>query len=78
MPLPIPGTIEQMTDFSTRLDRTAFSIGRLDSDSDEKEYWLSRSPDERLRAVEFLRQVAYGYDPATERLQRFLEVVKRA
>ena len=67
-----------MTDLFAKLDRTALSIGRLDEESDEKAYWRSRPPEERLAAVEFLRQVAYGYDPTTERLQRFLEVVKRA
>lgn len=66
-----------MTDFSTRVDRSVLSIGRLDDESDEKSYWRSKTPDERLAAVEFLRQVAYGYDPATERLQRVLEVTQR-
>ena len=37
-------------------------------------YWLSRTPQERMRAVEFMRQKAYGYDPATTRIQKFLKL----
>jgi hypothetical protein len=60
-----------------RLDRTKFSVGSLDEPSDEKAFWLSQTPAERLRALEYLRQVAYGYDPDTTRLQRVLEVAQR-
>jgi hypothetical protein len=56
-----------------RLDRTAFSVVSLYVKSDEKSYWLSRSPHERLQHMEFLRQVNYGYR-AAGRLQRILEV----
>lgn len=41
-----------------------------------REYWLSRTPQERMRAVELMRQKAYGYDPATTRIQRVLEIVQ--
>jgi hypothetical protein len=57
----------------TKLDRTHFSVARL-GDSDEKAYWLSKSPAERLEAVELIRQMIYGYDPARTRLQRILTV----
>jgi hypothetical protein len=60
-----------------RLDKTAFSIARLEDEGDEKAFWISKTPEERLRAAEFLRQSLYGYDPATLRLQRVLEVVER-
>ncbi|GMU22750.1 MAG: hypothetical protein AMXMBFR13_28340 [Phycisphaerae bacterium] len=60
-----------------RLDRSHFSVGSLDEPSDEKAFWLSKTPEERLRALEYLRQVAYGYDPATARLQRVLEIAQR-
>jgi len=42
----------------------------------DREYWMSRTPEERFEALELLRQIAYGYDPATERLQRVLEVTE--
>ena len=29
-----------------------------------------------MAALELMRQINYGYDPTTERLQRVLEVVK--
>lgn len=59
------------------LDKTAFSVASIFEPSDEKAYWLARTPDERLRAVEIMRQIIYGYNPATDRLQRFFEVVER-
>jgi hypothetical protein len=39
-------------------------------------YWHSRTPQERLWALELKRQEAYGYGPATARLQRVLEIVQ--
>lgn len=62
---------------TARLDKTAFSIASLTDESDEKQYWLRKSPYERLRALELMRQIIYGYDPSTERLQRFFEVAER-
>ena len=59
-----------------KMDRTAFSVTSLSVESGEREYWLSRSPLERLQALEFLRQVIYGYDPTSVRLQRVLEVAE--
>ncbi len=59
-----------------RLDKTAFSIAALSDESDQKEYWLSRSPQERLLALELMRQNIYGYDPAVTRLQRILTITE--
>jgi hypothetical protein len=58
-----------------RVDRSAFRVDDLASESDERSYWRSRTPEERMEALELLRQIIYGYDPATCRLQRVLEVV---
>lgn len=61
-----------------KVDRTKFSVIRLeDKDRADREYWLGKTPTERLEAVELMRQMLYGYDPATARLQRVLEIVKR-
>jgi hypothetical protein len=60
-----------------RLDKTVFSVGLLTDPPDEKKYWLAKSPYERLEAVETMRQIIYGYDPLTTRLQRFFEVTQR-
>lgn len=58
-----------------KVDRRAFSVVSLDEqDEDEKRYWRSKTPHERLEAVEMTRQLLYGYDPATTRLQRVFEV----
>ena len=56
------------------MDKSAFSIGSLFDESDEKAYWLSKSPYERLQPVELVRQVIYGYDPTSARLQRVFEI----
>jgi len=67
-----------MTDLdAAKVDRTAFSTGSLLDASDEKAYWLSKTPYERLRATELMRQIVYGYDPSTCRLQRVLEIAQR-
>ena len=61
-----------------RLDKSAFSFGHLlDSEEEEKAFWLEKSPLERLEAIEIMRRIVYGYDPAITRLQRVLEITKR-
>ena len=60
---------------AARLDRTAFQVGSLDDDREEVEYWRAKTPEERMEALELMRQIIYGYDPATTRLQRVLEIV---
>lgn len=59
-----------------KVDRTSFVVTSL-YESDEKQYWLSKTPEERLQALELMRQIIYGYDPATARLQRVLEIAQR-
>ena len=59
-----------------RLDKDALSVVSLSEESDDKEYWYAKTPQERLAAVELMRQINYGYDPTTTRLQRVLEVAQ--
>jgi hypothetical protein len=60
-----------------KMDRSVISIVSLhEQDEEEKRYWRGQSPHERLRAVEETRQMIYGYDPASTRLQRVLEVAQ--
>ncbi len=60
------------------LDRNAFSVITLaEQDEVDKRYWKSKTPHERLEAIELTRQMRYGYDPTTLRLQRVLEVTRR-
>lgn len=58
---------------AARMDRTVFEFGTLDDDDGEREYWLSRTPEERLEAAELLRQINYGDSAITGRLQRVFE-----
>lgn len=58
-----------------RLDKTAITVTSLGEQRRDHAYWLSRPPAERLRAVEYLRQINYGYDATVARLQRVLEIV---
>ena len=61
---------------SVRMDKTAFSVVSLSDEPGDKEFWLSKTPLERLEAMELLRQMNYGYDPVTARLQRVLTIAQ--
>jgi len=61
---------------SSRMDKTAFSVGPLGEDTGDRAFWLSKTPEERWEALELLRQIFYGYDPATARLQRVLRITE--
>lgn len=61
---------------NAHVDRSALSVSGLHEGSDEKDYWLSKTPEERLQALELMRQILYGYDPSTARLQRVLTVTQ--
>jgi len=59
-----------------RMDKSVFSVADLSDESDEVAYWQTQTPIARLEALELMRQVMYGYDPSTTRLERFFEVVE--
>jgi len=56
-----------------KVDRKVFSVVSMSEIEKDLDYWLSKTPEERIKAVEILRQLIFGYDPATERLQRAFE-----
>jgi hypothetical protein len=59
------------------MDKTAFSVSSFaEAARAERAHWQSKTPEERLAALELMRQIHYGYDPSTERLQRVLRVVE--
>jgi hypothetical protein len=58
-----------------RVDRTAFTVFPSFEESDRKEYWLSRTPRERLQYMEPLRRINDG-SAATARIQTVLEIVE--
>ena len=59
---------------SVRLDRSIVEVTTLADQGDDGIYWAKKTPEERLAALELMRQIVYGYDPATTRLQRSVEV----
>jgi hypothetical protein len=61
---------------SFRLDKSALTITSLSDAAEEKEYWSHKSPEERWQAIEQMRQIIYGYDPFTSRLQRVLTITQ--
>ena len=68
-----------MADARFKLDKTAFSVTTFaEAEEEDRAYWFSLSPQERLAALEVMRQLNYGYDPASDRIQRSVEVVQRA
>ena len=76
------GTMEKMTigisghSMFPRVNRSFVTVGNVLDESDEKAFWLSKTPLERLEALELLREIAFGYDPVTTRLQRVLETAE--
>ena len=56
-----------------RVDRSVVLVQSVWEESDEKAFWLAKTPEERLEALELLREIAYDHDPTTARLQRVLE-----
>jgi hypothetical protein len=62
---------------NSKLDKTAFSVASLREADDEAEYWQTRTPQERLCALELIRQTLYGYTGTSPRLQRILTVAQR-
>jgi hypothetical protein len=48
-------------------------IHDLQSAKQDLDYWLSRPPQERIAAVEYLRK---QYNGNTERLQRVVKIIK--
>ena len=56
-----------------RLNKKIVKKTSLKDTEEEKRYWMSKSPLERMEAVEIQRRMIYGRDRVTSRLQRFLE-----
>ena len=50
-----------------RMDKTALSVASLSDEPDDKAYWLSKTPDERLTGVELMRQIIYGYSAVKQK-----------
>ncbi len=55
--------------------RDVFEVVDL-HETDDSNYWLDRSPMERIEAIEFMRKVMYGNDRVSKGLQRVLTVAE--
>ena len=64
-----------MAKSSFKFDKTVFSSRSLQDEGNDKEYWLSKTPAERLQAMELMRQINYGYNPVTDRVQRVFKII---
>jgi hypothetical protein len=62
-----------------RLDKTKFAVFHSfeEAEEAERQYWWSKTPQERMVALEVNRKLIYGYHRATARLERVLRVTKR-
>ena len=59
-----------------RLNKKIVKVTSLDDIEEEKRYWMSKSPLERIEAIEISRRMIYGQDRVTSRLQRFFETAE--
>lgn len=60
-----------------RIDNSVLEDVSLDDHGDDREYWKTKTPVERLQALEILRQIVYGYDPLTDRIPRVLTNIEQ-
>ena len=61
-----------------RMNKTSISIASGFEEANDREYWHSKTPSQRLEALELMRQIIYGYHPSSDRLQRVLTVTARS
>ena len=67
------GILRPMEEAKTREEVAKLIEEAKDGD---RTYWHSRTPQERLRAVQLMREKAYWYDAANAKIQRVFEIVK--
>lgn len=67
-----------MTTKKKQIDVSIIKVETLKQDPlEETRFWLTKTPQERLAAVELLRMRLADYDNTTSRLQRFFTVTIR-
>lgn len=62
-----------------RVDRTkiqVMTVEEMHADTSGLEFWRGKSLDERLEAMELLRQISYGYDATTARIKKVVEIAE--
>ncbi len=60
------------------MDSADLSIGSFADEPDDLAYWLSRTPEDRLAGIEFLRHQFFSYGEAGPELRRLFEVTELA
>lgn len=58
------------------LNKKIVNVTALNDIEEEKKYWFSKSPLERIEAIEINRRMIYGRNRVTPRLQRFFETAE--
>jgi hypothetical protein len=61
-----------------KMNKTSISIASGFEEANDRDYWHYKSPLQRLEALELMRQIIYGYNPSSDRLQRVLTIIERA
>ncbi len=64
-----------------RKDRSHWTLETMsfeEAEAQTRTYWKNASPEERLNALESLREQLYGENQSSRRLQRFLSLVPQA
>jgi len=56
-------------------DKSVLSIAPLSQADDDREYWLSKSPEKRLQGVELLRRTLYDYSDPPPDFKDFLRLL---
>ncbi|MFN0149554.1 MAG: hypothetical protein ACKVU1_02450 [bacterium] len=57
------------------MDRTAFAIVSFaEAEALDRAFWHSKTPIERLEAMEMIRQIFYGADYAAAGMQKVFEI----
>jgi hypothetical protein len=60
-----------------KIDKSVFSVvsSHDECDEDDKKFWHSKTPLERLEALEIMREINYGKHETFKRLSRIFEIV---
>lgn len=73
-------TMSKLNDFRPPFDKSNIEVRSFDeADREDRAFWLAKSPLERLRALEQIRLLAWGYGNGKPRpeFQRVVEVLER-
>lgn len=53
------------------------SISTIKTQKRDTEYWMTKTPQERIDTIEFLRQQYIQYTNAEQRLQRVCRIIRK-